>query len=206
MLDDTAAVRARQWGPAEIQTARISQILARVLGLTLLKGPVYQTPTMGRRASCECGRDRQRAGGIAIVVATLVLGPGAGSSAPAAQASRSVWDGTYTEAQAERGKAAYEEQCAFCHLSDLRGQGFAPALVDDTFLQRWQDGDLGELFAILQATMPQDRPASLSDEQYADIVAYLLKSNRYPAGQVELPADAAVLKPVTFKRPSTSKP
>ena len=40
--------------------------------------------------------------------------------------AKTVWDGMYSEAQAARGKAAYEAQCAFCHQSDLRGQGFAP--------------------------------------------------------------------------------
>ena len=92
----------------------------------------------------------------------------------------------YSEAQAARGKAAYDAQCAYCHQSDLRGQGFAPGLVEDVFASRWQDGDLGDLFTIVKVTMPQDKPASLTDGEYAAIVAYLLQANRYPAGQQEL--------------------
>lgn len=138
--------------------------------------------------------------------ATALFGLGA-LAAQAVPANRTVWDGAYTDAQSERGKAAYEQQCSFCHLSDLRGQGFAPPLVEDAFVQRWQDGNLGDLFTIVKLTMPQDKPASLTDREYSEIVAYLLKSNRYPAGQQELIPDPATLKAVTFKRPdSTAKP
>ena len=122
---------------------------------------------------------------------------------PAAQSAteaRSVWEGVYAESQAERGKAVYEAECAFCHQSDLRGQGFAPALIEQTFSGRWQDGNLGDLFTIVQVTMPQDKPASLTGSQYAEIVAYLLKANRYPAGQQELTQEAKLLERVTFKK------
>ena len=116
-------------------------------------------------------------------------------------AAKSVWDGVYSDAQAARGKALSEAQCAYCHQSDLRGQGFAPALVEDVFASRWQDGNLGELFTIVKATMPQDKPASLTDDEYVAIVAFLLQANRYPAGQQDLRADPAALKEVVFKRP-----
>jgi mono/diheme cytochrome c family protein len=113
---------------------------------------------------------------------------------------KSVWEGIYTDAQAERGKASYEQQCSFCHLSDLSGQGFAPPLVDDAFTQRWTDGNVGDLFTIVKVTMPQDKPQSLKDVEYADIVAHILKSNKFPAGAQELPADPAALKDVSFKK------
>jgi mono/diheme cytochrome c family protein len=131
----------------------------------------------------------------------LIARAAAGLGAQAAHtAGRTVSDGAYAEAQAERGKTLYEQHCAFCHLPDLRGQGFAPSLVEDTFLQRWQDGNLGDLLTIVKATMPQDKPASLTDKEYGEIVAYLLKANNYVAGQQELIPDPAVLKDVTFKR------
>jgi hypothetical protein len=50
-------------------------------------------------------------------------------------------------------------------------------------------------------TMPQDKPASLTKEQYAEIVAYLLKANNYPAGQQDLANEPKPLEQVTFKRP-----
>ena len=139
---------------------------------------------------------------------SAILGLGAGVigaiAVPMAQ-GRTAWDGVYSEAQAGRGKAAYEAQCAFCHQSDLRGQGFAPGLIEDTFTSRWQDSNLGDLLTIVKATMPQDKPTSLTDDEYAAIVAYLLQANRYPAGQQDLRADPADLKAVGFKRPGTQK-
>ena len=105
-----------------------------------------------------------------------------------------------------RGKVLSEAQCAFCHGSDLRGQGFAPGLIEDAFTSRWQDGNLGDLFAIVKATMPQDKPTSLTDDEYAAIVAFLLQANRYPAGQQDLRPDPAALKEVAFTRPGTPKP
>ena len=118
----------------------------------------------------------------------------------ATPAARTVWDGVYTDLQATRGGAVYANECALCHLADLRGEGFAPALIEDAFRLRWQDGNLGDLVTIVKATMPQDRPASLSADDYAAVVAYLLKMNAYPAGPQALDTDAAALKTTTFKK------
>ena len=140
--------------------------------------------------------------------ATLALGASVigAMAVPMAQGvARTVWDGVYSGAQAARGKVLYDAQCAFCHQSDLRGQGFAPGLIEDVFTSRWQDGNLGELFTIVKATMPQDKPTSLTDDEYTAIVAYLLQANRFPAGQQELHPDPAALKGVAFKRPATQK-
>lgn len=132
--------------------------------------------------------------GISGLTLGVALSVGVGAQ------TKSVSDGAYTDAQAERGKAAYEANCSFCHLSDLTGQGFAPGLVDDTFKARWQDGNLGELFSIVKVTMPQDKPDSLKPDEYAAIVAYMLKMNKFPAGGQELAPDEAALKNLTFKK------
>jgi quinoprotein glucose dehydrogenase len=138
------------------------------------------------------------------LTASLALGAsliGAMAVAPAQGGPpRTVWEGVYSDAQAARGKAVYETQCAVCHQSDLRGQGFAPALIEDAFTSRWQDGNLGDLFTIVKVTMPQDKPASLTDDENAAIVAYLLQANRFPAGEQALHPDAAALKQVGFKK------
>ena len=141
-------------------------------------------------------------------LARLVLGACAIGAVPMAQGGgvKTAWDGVYSETQAATGKAVYEAQCAFCHQSDLRGQGFATALVDDAFTSRWQDGNLGDLFTIVKVTMPQDKPASLTDEENAAIVAYLLQANRFPAGEQALHPDPAALTEIVFKRPGTAKP
>src|SRR5262245_17794234 len=110
---------------------------------------------------------------------------------------KTVADGVYSDEQADRGKALYQAQCSFCHLSDLSGQGFAPALVEDAFKGRWQDGKVGDLFTVVKQTMPQDKPASLSDKEYAEIVAFLLKTNGYPAGKQDAETERKALNQVS---------
>lgn len=119
------------------------------------------------------------------------------SESAAAQEPRTVWDGIYTEAQAVRGEQVYQDDCTFCHLDDLRGDAFATPLVDDAFTFRWEGVTIGELATIIQVTMPADNPATLGDEAVADVIAFLLKMNDYPAGDDELPADPDALRAIT---------
>lgn len=123
----------------------------------------------------------------------------AGLPAPtAAQAPRTVQDGVYTAAQAARGAQVYQDECTFCHLDDLMGDAFATPLIDDAFTLRWEGGTLGDLMTVIQVTMPADRPATLGDEAVADVIAYILEMNAYPAGDRELPADQAELEAIAI--------
>jgi len=101
----------------------------------------------------------------------------------AAQAS--VWDGVYTAEQAERGKATYAVACASCHKEDLTG-GRAKALVGSPFWQSWGEDTLSSLYKFVRETMPRNNPGTLSEHEYADIVAHILQMNSYPAGTREL--------------------
>jgi quinoprotein glucose dehydrogenase len=134
---------------------------------------------------------------LAALGGNAVRAQGEASSA----ARRTVWDGVYTNEQARRGEAAYGKECASCHSANLRGEDLAPALLGDTFHARWENDVVDNLFTFVKLTMPQDRPATLSDDTYTDIVAYLLKMNEFPAGQRELSTDPAELKQIAFKRP-----
>ena len=110
--------------------------------------------------------------------------------------AKSVWDGVYTEEQANRGEAVYRAECQLCHLKDLRGGSFASSLVDRAFTDRWNGGNLGDLYAIMRSTMPQGAPASLSRQDYVDAAAFLLKANGYPVGEEELIPDRPTLQRV----------
>ena len=122
-----------------------------------------------------------------VTVASLALvAAGAFWSGTAAQ-DRTVWDGVFTEEQATRGMATYEQECSQCHLEDLLGDGIAPALIGAPFHFRWSDLSVGDMLVAIRTTMPQGAPASLSPRAYADIVAYMLKVNDFPAGDTELP-------------------
>src|SRR5262249_1243926 len=112
-------------------------------------------------------------------------------SFPLQSAKKTVWDGAYTNAQAERGQAAYTEPCAACHQPDLGGKGEFPALKGDTFMERWHDYSVKPLFDMIKAEMPPLRfrtpdTKPLADDMYVDIITYLLKSNGFPAGREEL--------------------
>jgi quinoprotein glucose dehydrogenase len=98
----------------------------------------------------------------------------------------SAADGVYTEAQAARGRSAYSEQCALCHLPELTGGGVTPSLVGSGFSSRWQTQSVGDLFATIRSSMPLGAPFSLSTEVYRDITAFILEANGYPTGGQEL--------------------
>ena len=120
------------------------------------------------------------------------------AAAAAAVQPVSVWDGVYTEEQAVRGEQVYQDECTFCHLDDLQGDAFATPLIEDAFTARWEGGHVGDLMTVIQVTMPADRPATLSHEAVADVIAFLLKMNEYPAGDQELAADPAALESIVF--------
>ncbi len=121
--------------------------------------------------------------------------PGGGRRVAGAKTTQ---DGVYTDAQAARGQAKYAQTCAVCHSSDLKGIGETPALVGDSFTQGWNGHTADELFGLMKSTMPKGAPGSISADDYADIMAYILKSNQAPAGTTELKGDADALKPITI--------
>jgi quinoprotein glucose dehydrogenase len=121
------------------------------------------------------------------------------TTAPAFAQTRSVVDGVYTEAQADRGKGLYASKCGSCHGSALTGGEFAPALVGSGFTSNWTGLTLGDLFERTRMTMPQDAPGTLSAQHNADILAFMLSANTFPPGTTELPKDAAPLKAIKFE-------
>src|SRR5262245_51737673 len=88
-----------------------------------------------------------------------------------AQATRTVRDGVFTDAQAARGQAAYQKQCASCHGDKLQGsQG--PPLVAEAFLSHWATQPLSELAGKIRNTMPAGAAGTLTPQQPVDLVAF----------------------------------
>jgi len=112
---------------------------------------------------------------------------------------RSVLDGVYTEAQNKRGAAAYDAACASCHAATLAGKDVIPPLVGPAFLDHWTGATAGDLFTHIQSSMPQDKPGTLSPQEYASIVAYIFSKNQFPAGARELEADRAALRMIRIE-------
>ena len=69
----------------------------------------------------------------------------------------------------------------------------SPPLRGAQFVANWTGLTLSDLFTRNRVSMPQEAPGSLSRQQNADILAYILSQNGYPAGQTELPRDDAPL-------------
>jgi len=118
--------------------------------------------------------------------------------------SRSVWDGVYTEEQAKRGEPVYQKECAACHGAMMTGGESAPPLTGGGFQANWNGLTLGDLFDRIRKTMPQSKPGSLTRQQDADVLAFMLSLNKFPAGKTELYRQSEMLKEIRFetKRPA----
>ena len=114
----------------------------------------------------------------------------------------SVLDGIFTEAQVERGRAAYREHCAECHGEELRGGEMAPGLTGVAFRFRWRGLKVADIFESIESTMPPEEPETLGDQAYIDVVAFLLSANGYPAGDRELVAESKLLEGIAVERAS----
>src|SRR5689334_302179 len=137
---------------------------------------------------------------VAILTLAGMLGYGAfgARGTVAAAQEKSQWEGVYTAEQAKRGEPLYTQYCASCHGPDLTGGEMAPGLTGGEFQSNWNDLSLGELFERMRISMPQNAPGTLSRQQDADILAYMLFKGNYPAGQTELPTQTEVLNTIKF--------
>jgi mono/diheme cytochrome c family protein len=134
---------------------------------------------------------------IALVAALL----SAQSLALGQDTTGSVLDGVYSEAQAGRGTGEFAQNCAVCHGASLGGVGEAPALVGVQFIADFNGLTLGDLFERIRTTMPLNNPGALSRDEYADILAFILKSNGYAAGARELYRRTEYLNVIRFEPP-----
>src|SRR5262245_40874918 len=112
-----------------------------------------------------------------LVIAAMTLPAVAQESAK----RKTVLEGVFTTAQAERGKEAYAVHCSSCHSEDLGGQA-APPLKDQQFLDNWREDSANTLFTFIKTRMPNRAPGSLSAETYLDILAYVFSVNMFQTG------------------------
>jgi S-disulfanyl-L-cysteine oxidoreductase SoxD len=135
----------------------------------------------------------------------------AASSGPMAQtqvtrpASRSIWDGVYTDAQARRGEELYAKHCSRCHGADLAGLPWealgqampealrsylhfdrSPELTGPTFYSNYDRLLLSDLVERIRISMPTDKPGIPSRKDTVDVVGYLLFFGGFPLGRTEL--------------------
>jgi hypothetical protein len=129
-----------------------------------------------------------------IAMAAVVFVHADQSGTPvAAQDMQSTMSGVYTAPQAARGEETYMGVCVACHpAGTYKAAGFRG---------NWKGRPLSDLFDQVREKMPKNDPASLSQQEYIQLVAYLLKINDVPAGETELPADNDVLRKIRIEMP-----
>jgi len=108
-------------------------------------------------------------------------GPAA-AAAPAPEAPSSAF---YTTQQASRGDGLFRDNCVSCHSSS--------EFAGSSFQRRWRNRAVGDIYEFVLYSMPDDNPGGLPEQTYADIVAYLLSLNDFPAGSSELPTSLEAL-------------
>jgi mono/diheme cytochrome c family protein len=116
----------------------------------------------------------------AVSVSTLLI---AGLSA---QSQKTIADGVYSDAQADRGEQRFKVSCSSCHTPGSFSGG--------AFAERWNGQTMGEVFDFVSNAMPENDPGGLEPAEYASVLAYILRVNGYAAGQDDLPADTTALK------------
>lgn len=133
---------------------------------------------------------------VTLTVAAVVYSFPADAQSPP---SRSSWDGVYTLEQAARGQAGYSVACLSCHGEQLDGFDAAPGLRGGRFLSSWNGVNLGDMLERTRITMPLESPGTLSRQEVADVLAYILSMNGFPAGEGELPRQTAILRGISFE-------
>ncbi|MCH2446286.1 MAG: cytochrome c [Candidatus Marinimicrobia bacterium] len=106
---------------------------------------------------------------------------------------RSIKDGVYSIEQAKRGLKGYKKSCLKCHHPK---QFAGPAYMDS-----WSGARIYDLFEVLRRTMPTENPGSLKRDQYAAIIAFLLKINSFPPGEQMLSSESDDLKQIRIEGP-----
>lgn len=112
--------------------------------------------------------------------------------------ARTTWDSVFSAAQAERGQVTYARTCQRCHTATLAGADESPALAGGAFLSNWSGQSLHVLHDRIVSTMPSDTPGVYPRVDMADVLAYMLSVNGFPAGSRELPSSSDSLKTIVL--------
>ena len=106
----------------------------------------------------------------------------------------------FSAAQSTAGKMDYGKYCASCHGANLEGFHLSPSLVGGRFDRTWRGKSADVLAFHLRRMPPRVEPGTLSEETYTNILAYILTSNDFAAGDVELPSDTEALGKLTIPK------
>ena len=147
----------------------------------------------------------EKVGRAGAVIAMMLVLVAAGAYRTAAQSktappaaqnkakapTRTTLDGIYTATQALRGEEMYFGTCVNCHPPGT----YAGA----SFKKNWNGRPLSDLYDWILNKMPKSAPGTLSPQESTQVMAYILRENKMPAGKVALPADPSVLSAIKIQ-------
>ncbi len=157
-------------GPNRDGALQITRILPNDSPRTQVRGTVTQTKM----------RMPQRMLIVAAAALAVLLGCATSVKAPTPTAvvRQPSALGFYSLEQAARGRRKFRQVCSECQfVSEFRGPDFE---------SEWQRQTVWDLFRQVVRTMPEDNPGSLTQQTYADVIAYILQLNEYASGDAEL--------------------
>ncbi|HEY0962031.1 MAG TPA: cytochrome c [Pseudomonadales bacterium] len=96
---------------------------------------------------------------------------------------------SFTQEQADAGRAAYRESCQICHGSTLANGQFGTPLRGNFFREKWKGKSIGELQQFMFEKMPPDKIMTLTPGQSANLTAFILSRNDLVAGSEPLSGD-----------------
>jgi len=96
---------------------------------------------------------------------------------------------SFTQEQADAGRAAYRDACQICHGSTLANGQFGTPLRGSFFREKWKGKSVGELQQFIFEKMPPDKVMSLTPEQSANLLAFILSRNDLMPGTEPLSGD-----------------
>lgn len=126
---------------------------------------------------------------LGMLAASSTAG-GAQSPGPSAEL-RTTRSGVYNLQQANAGRDTYDGMCSSCHNRASH--------TGEAFLGKWAGKSLWDLYQFISSSMPKNEPGSLSEEEYVQVVAYLLRLNGMPPGSRSLPKEEAALRGIRFE-------
>jgi mono/diheme cytochrome c family protein len=112
----------------------------------------------------------------------------AAAAGSAAQKQPTTNDGVYTKKQADAAKEQFDKICADCHPFTVAGKKKPKdvPLGEDPFYDNWTGRPLSQMITTISLTMPNDGSAVVTEEEAADLVAYILQQNGFAAGSQPL--------------------
>jgi len=118
-------------------------------------------------------------------------GDGAGGAvASGAALTASVAPTESFASQASAGAQAYGSNCADCHGANLEGSALGPILSGESFFGTWGLQSPTDFYNYIRANMPPGENEGISDADYFNIVAHVMRTNGVADTNPLLTADA----------------